>query len=49
MLGYVGFPGVISDDRVEGHGLYTERLAPYPSCPDAQPFKLEEDILGHGG
>src|ERR1035438_9022017 len=28
---------------------YIERLAVYPPCPDGWPFKLEGDILGHGG
>jgi hypothetical protein len=25
-----------------------ERLAVYAPCPDAQPSKLEGDVLGHG-
>jgi len=40
MLGYVGSSGVISDNRVEGHGLYTERTGErWRRAPDARIWK----------
>ena len=43
---------VASASRLSGTSIRRfalKRIAVYPPCPDAQPSKLEGDVLGHGG